>query len=135
MNRTTLTLALITFSASIAATELSPIWLSTTPAGQASACTPLVRGETIATKIAKSKALAELSRSKSLTVKSNQSFETEVSNGKLKPTEYKETTQINSNEEFKTVGIIDQAILEIEGVKSVCVLVSPLPVKVVGINK
>ena len=123
MNRIIIPTVLLTISGSSFASDLTPAWINNPPVESASACSSLSHGELTATKIAKAKALAELSRTHQAEVKSNQQLNNEVHNGKLTDSSYKETTEVSSNETFKHAEIIEQAIVEMDGGKQLCVLV------------
>jgi hypothetical protein len=100
-----------------------PDWIQTPPDKTAAGCSILSRGELVAQKIAKSKAMAELGRTQKANVKSSQEMESKVNNGKLINSSFKETTAVTSDELFESVGIIDQAEVNIDGNMQLCVLV------------
>lgn len=100
-----------------------PAWVQTPPDKTTSGCSTLSRGELVAQKIAKARAMAELGRTLKVNVKSSQEIETSVNNGKLANSSFKETTAVTSDELFESVGVIDQAKVTIDGNMQLCVLV------------
>lgn len=128
MIRTPLLIAMLMLSGSILASELNsangnPGWIQTPPDKTAVGCSILSRGELVAQKIAKAKAMAELGRTQKANVKSSQEMESKVNNGKLINSSFKETTAVTSNELFESVGVIDQTEVNIDGNMQLCVLV------------
>lgn len=121
-------ICIFSLSSSLFASEINsvspiPAWVQTPPDKTASGCSILTRGELVAQKIAKAKALAEFGRTQKANVKSSQEMETSVNNGKLTNSSFKETTSVTSDEFFESVGVIDQAKVNIDGNMQLCVLV------------
>jgi hypothetical protein len=111
------------FASEINPASIIPAWVQTPPDKTASACSILSRGELVAQKIAKAKAMAELGRTQKANVKSSQEIEANVNNGRLINSSFKETTAVTSDEFLESVGVIDQAKVSIDGNMQLCVLI------------
>jgi len=111
------------FAGEIDSASTVPTWIQSAPENTASGCSILSKGELVAQKIAKAKAMAELGRTHKANVKSNQEMESKVNNGKLINSSFKETTTVTSDEFFESVGVIDQVNVSIDGNIQLCVLV------------
>lgn len=128
MNPLILSIGIFFFSGSLFASEINPAssipnWVLTPPDNTASGCAILSKGELVSKKIAKAKAMAELGRTHKANVKSSQEMESTVNNGKLTSSSFKETAAITSYEFFESVGVINQAEVNIDGNMQLCVLV------------
>lgn len=111
------------FASELISVDSIPAWVQTPPNQTASACSSLSKGELVAQKIAKAKAMAELGRTQKANVKSSQEMETSVNNGKLTNSSFKETTAVTSDEFFESLAVIEQAKVNIDGNLQLCVLV------------
>lgn len=117
------TISGLLFASEFNSVNSTPSWVQAPPDKTASGCSILSRGELVAQKIAKAKAMAELGRTQKANVKSSQEMETSVNNGKLTNSSFKETTSVSSDELFESVSVIDQVNVNIDGNLQLCVLV------------